>query len=148
MFKICIWKDYSKWGASQSWYTFLGRVQGSLLRDIRWQLCPFSVACFLTGFVLTSPNSSCNSTFCWFLEYMSGISSLSNEFSNEEPTFLVCTQSQLPEGPSLLLPGYHPDWVPTSVASPQPAQGCLLCGWLCMITICRWCVRCRSVCLW
>lgn len=135
--------------ASESCHSILGRVQGSVLRDvIRWQLGPFAVAYFLTGFVLTSPSGSCNSTFCWFLEYISGISSLSNEFQMKSPHFLFVSRVSLPEGHCLLLPGYHPDGLPTSVASPQPAQGCLLCGWICMITVCWLCVCYCSVCLW
>lgn len=79
--------------ASENCHSILGRVQGSFPRDIRWQLGPFSVACFLTGFVLTSPNSLLQQYFL-LVSGMYFWKSLHFQMSlNGEPTFFVSIQS-------------------------------------------------------
>lgn len=114
--------------ASENCHSILGRVQGSFPRDIRWQLGPFSVACFLTGFVLTSPNSLLQQYFL-LVSGMYFWKSLHFQMSFKWRAHILRFHPE-PAEHSLLLPACHPDWLPTSGASLQPAQGCLLCGWI------------------
>lgn len=100
--KFRIWKDYFK--AYSTWRPssrlclrklpqYSRRVQDSLLRDIRRQLGPFSVACFLTGFVLTSPNSLLQQ-YCLLISGIYFWNLFTFKWvSNGEPTFFVSIQS-------------------------------------------------------
>lgn len=126
---IPLLEDYSAWDslldcASENCHSSPERVQVAL-RSLPCGL-------LLTVLVLLLPSSPVQQCF----PVISGICSNNLCSFKWGACSLVSIPSLPAEGHSLLASRLSPQ-LPTSVTSPQ---GCLLCGWICMIAGWRWCV--------
>lgn len=110
--------------ASENCHSIPERVQVAL----RSLLCGLLLAVL----VLLLPSSPLEQSF----PVISGICS-NNPCSFKWGACILVSIPSLPAEGHSLLASRLPPQLPTSVASPQ---GCLLCGWICMIAGWRWCV--------